>query len=297
MAEGGPPPIDWQAGTVVSNEPLARGTRLLRVQAESELPYKPGHIFGLEIDHPTSGDSLKGPYTITRSTRDIFDVIYRVIPDGRKTPFFDKLEAGANVRFGGAFGTPVADGIAPDCDRVVGVATGTGVGPLLGFAEQALSERSDAPMIELYCAFSDLADVCGADAEALAQRFPDRFRWTPVISRPMACTAVAMSTSSFVSAALGGSDTSAVTDASTGGDDGPFAQGRITSVLPAMLGEVSARTHFHLVGNGQFVADLSAGLAAAGVAEDRVTTEKYFNGKAVANADVVDFVAKALQVE
>ena len=49
---------------------------------------------------------------------------------------------------------------------------------------------------------------------------------------------------------------------------------------------MSPTTHFHLVGNGQFVAEFQKGLLDGGVAEERVTTEKYFNGKATPDADV-----------
>eukprot|EP00966_Prymnesium_polylepis_P306124 7074116-Prymnesium_polylepis.1 len=67
-------------------------------------------------------------------------------------------------------------------------------------------------------------------------------------------------------------------------------------VVPSLLGDtVSATTHFHLVGNGQFVVDFQRGLLEGGVAEERVTTEKYFNGKAEPNADVVEFVATAMR--
>ena len=61
-----------------------------------------------------------------------------------------------------------------------------------------------------------------------------------------------------------------------------------------MLGEVSGTTHFQLVGNGQFIVDFQAGLLAAGVSEERVTTEKYFNGKAEADEAVVNFIAEAI---
>ena len=68
-------------------------------------------------------------------------------------------------------------------------------------------------------------------------------------------------------------------------------------MVPGLLGEVTAATHFHLVGNGQVVVDVREGLLAAGVAEERITTEKYFNGKATADEDVVAFIAGALKLE
>ena len=66
--------------------------------------------------------------TVTRAADEsAFDIVYRVIPSGRKTPFMEQLAAGDTVRFGGRFGVPVDEGIAPECDRVVGIATGAGI--------------------------------------------------------------------------------------------------------------------------------------------------------------------------
>merc|ERR1719217_1978306 len=128
--------------------------------------------------HPESGDGLKGPYTVTRPVgNDSFDIVYRVIPDGRKTPHMERLTSGDAVRFGGRFGTPVEEGIAPEVERVVGIATGAGLGPLVGYAEAALAAADGPAHIELYCGFRDLADVCGDACDALAMRYPERFTW------------------------------------------------------------------------------------------------------------------------
>ena len=113
------PEIDWQDGVVVSNEAVAesKATRQLSIRATTPLEYKPGHILGLGFSH--DGVDLKGPYTVTRSSDSQLDVVYRIIPDGRKTPLMASMEAGAAVRFGGKFGTPIEDGIALGVDRVV----------------------------------------------------------------------------------------------------------------------------------------------------------------------------------
>lgn len=294
MAE---PQIDWQGASVVANSQLARGTMQVSIEAAELAGYQPGHILGFEFAHPESGEPLKGPYTVSRSNGTRFDIIYRVIPDGRKTPFMEHLEPGAAVRIGGKFGVPVADGIANDVERVVGIATGAGIGPLLGFAEDALAAGSKQ-QIELFCGFRDLADVCcRAECDALEAQHPN-FAYTPVISRPMACTAVAMAGASSGSS-LGLADLSAEVAAEVPTEAAAakgFVQGRLSRVLPGLLGKLRPTTHFHLVGNGALVADMLQGLLAAGVAESRVTTEKYFNGKAEADEDVVAFLASALQV-
>ena len=267
------PDIAWQKGTVTSNIPVARGTHQITIRAEASLAYQPGHILGFGLAHPETGEALKGPYTVTRQVgSDSFDIIYRIVPEGRKTPFMESLKPGDDVTFGGRFGLPIAEGIAEGTSRVVGIATGAGIGPLLGFAEAAL-EAPDGPEIELYCGYRDLADVCCADAlDALSDANPGRFTWTACLSRPMVCTAVT----------------------ANGGFAGARVSGRVTSAVPPLLKTLDG-THFHLVGNGEFVKEFKEGCLAAGVNEERVTTETYFNGKAEANPQVVDHVATALR--
>ena len=268
--------------------------------------------------------------TVTRAADEsAFDIVYRVIPSGRKTPFMEQLAAGDTVRFGGRFGVPVDEGIAPECDRVVGIATGAGIGPLVGFAEAALARAScgcnskhppkaatvctrtatschvhsirtipgeDGPRVELYCGFRDLADVAmGSACETLVAAHPDRFSWRPIVSKPMACTAVNLAgLGSSGGDGDGGGDGGGVGGDAASTAAGPL-QGRVSTVVPALLGEVGGATHFHLVGNGQFVVDFKQGLLDGGVAEGRVTTEKYFNGKAEVDADVAKFVADAMR--
>merc|ERR1712084_119322 len=46
-------------------------------------------------------------------------------------------------------------------------------------------------------------------------------------------------------------------------------------------------THFHLIGNGQMVKEWKEGLTQAGIPEDKVTIEMYFNGMAEADSDAI----------
>lgn len=245
------PDIDWQTGSVVANMAVGRGTSMITVRSEQPLAYQPGHILGFGISHPESGEALKGPYTVTRASSDgtTFDIVFRVIPDGRKTPYMEQLVAGDAVSFGGQFGTPIAEGIAAGATRVVGVSTGAGVGPLLGYAEAALSAPSGPSRVELFCGFRELQDVCcAAELDALAAAHPDRFSWTACLSRPMVCSAVAASPFA-----------------------GKRASGRVTQAAPPLL-RTTAGTHFHLVGNGAFVKEFRDGCLAAGIDESMVTT-------------------------
>ena len=229
------PEIEWQDAVVLSNTPVAdsQATRQLRVKAAGPLDYKPGHILGFGFEE--EGDSKQGPYTVTRSSGSTLDIVYRVIPDGRKTPAMAAMAAGAPVRFGGRFGTPIDEGIAPEVERVVGIATGAGLAPLVGYAEQALL-LEDGPRIELYGGFASLEDACCAtELDALAAAHPAKFSWTACISR--------------LGAAGAGTEEEAAAKRDAGGAGGAWVSGRVTSAVPPLL-RTTRRTHFHLIGNG-----------------------------------------------
>ena len=114
-----------------------------------------------------------------------------------------------------------------------------------------LGSGSGPRAVELYCGFRDLADVCGASAcDALESRFPGRFSFTPIISQPMACTAVGLS--GFSSGGVGGLAgeglaggglaASLVVEGEAPTPAAPsFVQGRVTTAVPGLLGEEVSR--------------------------------------------------------
>lgn len=258
-----PTAIAWKSATLRRNAALAtQGTFQLELRTDIEIDYKPGHVLGLQLPDTGGDKPLGGPYTVTRRHEDGmgFDVIYRVVEGGRKTPTMQQLGPGASVNFGGKFATPVEEGLNAGCISVIGVSTGAGVGPLLGFAEESLT-REGGPKIELYTGYREAADVaCAAELDALAAAHPAQFRWCACISAE---------------------------------DVGDHLKGRVTEALPPVLGARDLQGHhFHLVGNGQMVKEMRAGLEAAGVEEGWITTETYFNGKAEPNPEVVQRITE-----
>lgn len=169
------PQYDKREATVVSNEEIARGSYLLRVTPSDSIrmDYSPGHVIALEV---LEGDEwLRGPYTLSRADSTTFDVTYRVV--GKKSQLMSSLEAGKDVRFGGKFKVPIAEGIqAEGLERVVLISTGVGVGPMIGFAE------GGCPVgIELCALYRNEEDVCfREELDALAKK--GGFSWTTFLS-------------------------------------------------------------------------------------------------------------------
>lgn len=260
MAEGGPPQYNKRPATVLSNVEVGRSSYMMRVKATDGelLEYQPGNVLAFEI-RDSDEEWLKGPYTVSRCdpTEGTFDMCYRVV--GNKSEIFKSAKIDdTNVQFGGKFKVPILEGVVADeVERFVGVSTGVGIGPLLGFAEQALSNDVNYK-IDLLPHFRMEDDVCFRDTmDDLVKQYPGRFSWTPVLSKDRT--------------------------------DGQY----LNTFFPR---PVTDKTHFHLIGNGSLVNEWKAGLEKAGLASDRVTIEMYFNHKELPRDDVVDAIGEAMKV-
>ena len=264
MAENGPPQYDRHPASIMSNVEVGNDAYLIRVLSEDDEPvdYEPGHVLALEIPDPENTDEwLRGPYTVTRSDDVSFDVLYKVV--GKKTKTFAAATTGDKLQFGGKFKVPILQGIQnpQELDRVVLISTGVGVGPQIGFIEQALSSDAFAGVqIDLYAGYRNGEDVCCAEElDALAKVNPTKFSWEAIISSEVGRT----------------SDTYA---------------------LSKIAGDKNLKTHYHLIGNGSMVKEFQAGLQKANIPEDCITIEMYFNHSESPRPDIVDKIANSMKV-
>lgn len=247
-------PFGMSASRLIANEVVGRASNLLRLESESPVGYAPGHVLALEVEE--DGEWLRGPYTVSRATENTFDVLIRVC--GKKSEVMAKAEVGSRWRFGGKFHVPILEGVAPRATKVVCLSTGTGIGPVLGFAEEAMEKTK--LKVTVLAGYRDAADVCSADVvQRLCVLYPDRFECAYVLSS---------------------------------------TDGRVTSPksVTAVANIADATTHFHLIGNGAMVNEWREALAKAGIADDLVTTETYFNHKAEADAAVVDRISATMSI-
>lgn len=245
----------WRPAVVSGNRIVGRGARLLELDLPDALPFpfEPGHVAVLRLD------AVKHPYTLscTDPDRRRVGMVFRVIPGGRLTPLLEGLVPGTPVEFSGLHHDPVRAGIAPAARAVVGLSTGSGIGPLWGFAEQVLARGFDRP-ITLVAGYREAEDICLApELDALRTRHPG-FRWFPTLTRP--------------------------------GPGWTGLRGRVGESAPAHVEDPRA-CHFHLVGNGAMLAELKEALAACGVPGGQVSSEVFFNFNAKADPEVVRAIA------
>ena len=256
----------WRPARVVENRHAARASMWLTLEASDELPaaYEPGHVLSLGLLQE-SGGYLRHAYTVSRGDpgRRRFEHLYRVINDGRMTPQLVKLQPGAEVFFHGPFHTPIQHEVRADARRIAVLSTGTGIGPIFGFAEKTLREGETRPLT-LYAGFREEADFCLIDElDELAHRHSN-FEWHFTVSKP--------------GAAWKG------------------LQGYVTDHIPTLLQSDTLNAyHFHLVGNGEMVHFVRKALRRAGLIPERVSTETYFNHHADPPETEVEALAARLR--
>src|SRR5262245_51033077 len=141
----------WRPARVLTNRPVAHGSMWVSLAAVDELAaaYEPGHVLGIGLK--LDSGFMRHAYTVSRgeSRTRRFEHLYRVSSQGRMTPLLAELSPGDTVFFHGPFHTPIQQEIQSSAERIVLIATGTGVGPIFGYAEKALSDGETRP-IRLY---------------------------------------------------------------------------------------------------------------------------------------------------
>jgi ferredoxin-NADP reductase len=264
FAEGHAPQYDKVDAVLRQAETLSEGTVMLHIDSTTPIDYKPGHVIALEIENISNSEDavknggwMRGPYTVSRASENSIDVLLKVVGD--KSRAFAFAEPGTPLKFGGKFKVPIIDGIRKeDTKRVVFISTGVGVGPCVGAIEEGLKDSS-FPSIELYASFKTSPEVVYADY--LDGLVAEKFKWKAIVTSEIG----------RISA----------------------TEDNVKLVAPSS-GLSLNDTHYHLIGNGQMVNEWKAGLAKAGVPDEKVTVEMYFNHKEPANGDAIDNIAKVI---
>lgn len=296
--------------------------------------YQPGHVLALEIQSPpaTTDDSLssstsfnatmnektkrdldkndgwlRGPYTVSRgygssdSNDDNdnspgFQVLIREV--GYKSNVLATSIPGTPVQFGGRFHVPIVEGIrmASQVDneddkenldttrRVVMISTGVGIGPCIGAIELLLSPSADDEdnnndndiAIDLIASFRTQDEIAMTDdlnrLQSDARSLGKQFNWKAVITEEVG--RLSLNSPDVLR------DRYLQRDDSDDDDDDNLCMIR--------------NTHYHIIGNGQLVNEWTKGLAKAGVAKKRVTTEAYFNHAAEPNDVAINNICDAI---
>lgn len=274
FAEGGAPQYDKVEAKLSAVEVVGKGSVLLHIDSDTPVDYKAGHVLALEIeaennflesnkknaeDAKKNEGWMRGPYTVSRATEKSFDILIKVVGD--KSKRFANAEAGSPVKFGGKFKVPIVEGIQKeDTKRVVLISTGVGAGPCVGAIEEALKDGS-FPAIKFCACYRDAEEIVYGDyLDKLQEQNPECFSWNAHISSE---------------------------------------NGRLSANEKNLQAITSEEfdlhdTHYHLIGNGQMVGEFKAGLNKAGVSDDKVTIENYFNHQATLDDNAIERIANVI---
>jgi ferredoxin-NADP reductase len=189
------------------------------------------------------------------------EILIKVV--GAKSKVMATAEPGTLVRFGGKFHVPIVEGIAPDAQRIVMISTGVGVGPGVGAVEKLLSENF-AGSIDLFASFRWDNEKLFADYLNVWATAYENFRYRPVITNN-----VGRLSSSEVNVGMVVHDNESICSLT--------------------------ETHYHLIGNGQMVAEWKTGLLQAGVLDQRITIESYFNHKVQPSKEAIETIATVIR--
>ncbi len=241
---------------------IGSNTYLITFHADDDaaLDYEPGHVISFDCDD-RDGNTLHHPYTVIENDADkrLFSFVFRHIPDGKMTSYLITMQDGDKATFSGKFHEPIADEIADGAQAFIGIATGSGIGPLYGYIKQALADSSIP--ITLYVGYKTPEDVCLADELNELANKHEHFTWQASVSEP----------------------------------DGSWSglTGRITHAIADDLDNIE-QAHFHLVGNGSMINEMREALYQAGVPKEQVSKESFFNHGVKADGETVEKLVKAL---
>ena len=223
----------------------ATGTVRLSFEVVDEHPfnYRPGYFVGIRTEIEELG-LRRSPYCILSppdgSRR--FELLVRLVPEGPVSCYLAGMDIGDEITFRGPSGRSMVP--KEDDTELVMLATGVGIGPLLGLSRHLLAGGFDRP-ITLYWGLRLVDDVCLEGELTELTRHPN-VRYEISLSQPP--------------------------PGWTG------LRGRLTESVPPLLPKLGGK-HFYLVGNGAMIEVMYAALSDLGVDELLIHTETYFNVK------------------
>jgi ferredoxin-NADP reductase len=235
---------DRRAVVTAYEELTSTGTVRLTFEVVDEFAFahKPGYFVGIRTEIPGKG-VRRSPYCIVSPPDGgrTFRLLVRLVPEGPVSVYLAGLKAGDEITFRGPSGSSMLP--KDDGTELVLLATGVGIGPLLGLSQYLLPQGFDR-RIRLYWGLRLAEDVCLLpELDELAAAYPN-FSYDISLSQPP--------------------------DGWTG------LRGRITETVPPLLPTLGDK-HFYLVGNGEMIEDMGCALSDMGVDELRIQTETYFN--------------------
>jgi ferredoxin-NADP reductase len=238
--------MHWQQATVVGITPLSKTVKSFLFRLPEPFGFQAGQHVVLRLTAP-DGYRAQRSYSIASApgAGDTIELAIERLDDGEVSPFFhDVVEIGDEIEMGGPIGGHFVWTIA-DGGPVLSIGAGSGVVPLLSIARHRAERHDRTPMLLLFSARTRADVLFGAELAGLAERF-DGFQLMLTLTREIAPPPGALTRRI---------------------DEEMIAQavGRLPG--PPRL--------VYICGSNSFCDRAAEGAIAAGIAAERIRTERY----------------------
>ncbi|NRA39817.1 MAG: FAD-dependent oxidoreductase [Planctomycetes bacterium] len=238
-----------------SRQEIGRGTYIMSFVAQDELAldYEPGHVFGLECTDDR-GNDFHHAYTVIAcdSETRVFSFTFRHILDGNLTPYLLRMESGSEIVFSGKGHKPIREDVNQTATQVIGVGTGSGVGPLYGYISKHIQDIK-VPH-RFYFGYRETEDIClQNELDQLSAQQP-LFTWQACLSQP--------------------------------NEQWTGLSGQVHLAATKAI-SFDKTTHVHMVGNGQMITELRAALIRVNLPTDFISKESFFKHGEVVRDNIV----------
>jgi NAD(P)H-flavin reductase len=169
---------EFKAKLVIAKA-LTQDVKEFMFEAESDFSFEPGQFVMVEIADGKEPKAVRAYSIASEPNGKFFELLVRILPDGRGSQFLAALEEGTKLNFKGPFGHFVMDKNSKK--DVLFIATGTGLAPVKSMMTSAIASGRN---ITLMFGLRYVADVFLEDYLKDLAAKNSNFKFNICISRP-----------------------------------------------------------------------------------------------------------------
>lgn len=169
------------SGTIKEIQNISKDCRHFKIELDKELEFKAGQFANVTIQD--EGESYTRPYSIASSPKNKKEIEFciKLVEGGKVTPHIFHKKEGDKMSIKGPFGLLTTEKL--EKDKVVLIATGTGIAPLRSIAKDLIEKESTKEITLIYGIRFEEQIPYKEEFKKLEQENPN-FKYIQVISKP-----------------------------------------------------------------------------------------------------------------